>query len=57
MKMKNEDRNEDEFSLFYWWKSGVVWKMTILYVDSGRFLKSGQTHVSVRNDVSMIHGV
>ena len=57
MKMKNEDENENEFGLFYWWRSGVVWKMAVLCIDSDRFLKIGQTHVSMGNDVSMINWV
>ena len=56
-KMRNEDENENESGLFYLWKSGVVWKMVVLCVDSDRFLKIGQTHVSMGNDVSMINWV
>ena len=33
MKMKNEYGNENEYGLFYLWKSGIVWKMTVVYVD------------------------
>ena len=38
---KNKDKNENEFGLFYWWKSGVAWKMAVLCIDSDWFLKSG----------------
>ena len=56
-KDENENENENEFGLFYWWKSGVVWKMVVLCVDSDQFLKIGQTCVSIGNDVSMINRV
>ena len=40
MTIKDEHGNENEFGLFYWWKSGVVWKMVVLCVDPDQFLKS-----------------
>ena len=57
MKMRNEDENKNEYGLFYLWKSDVVWKMAVLYVDLDRFLKIGQTRVSVENELSMINRV
>ena len=59
MKMKNEDGNgnENKFGLFYWWKSGVVWKMEVSCIDSDQFLKIRQTRVYVENDVKLINGV
>ena len=44
---KDKNENEkwrwkwNEFGFFYWWKSGVVWKMTVLCIDSDQFLKIG----------------
>ena len=54
--MKNEDGNENEYGLFYWWKSGVIWKMVVLFIDSDRFMKIRQTRLSVGNDLSIING-
>ena len=57
MKIRNEDGNENEIGLFYWWNSGVVWEMTILCIDSDQFLKIGQTRFFVGNDVNMLNRV